>query len=358
MRGHQSIGAHLGGIGSNRSVVGHLSVKVADRRSRLRSSVVGAGKERSVRAVGCGTGLDKGELVKLGVREGLGLCFVSRLDLSARLVSRSCRLDAIQLRALSRGDDGTATGTRHIAQVGHAARRIDSVGHRTSIAAHAALDGAAKGLRARDGLVARVHHSTCSGDIRSVGHISRVLDEGELIKLSVSEGLGLCLVSRLNLSARLVSLSAILDEGELVKLSIREGLGLRLVSRLDLSSRLISRSAVFDEGELVKLSIRKGLGLCFVCRLDLSSRLVSRSGRLDAIQLRALSIRNDSATTSVAHVVQNRHTVCSVYSVRHCASVARYIARNVSCEVSRHRAKLHVISSTNSLADGHRTVCD
>ena len=67
------------------------------------------------------------------------------------------------------------------------------------VAAQVALDRAAEGLRAGDGLVARVHHGTCSGHIRSVSNVGIVFDGGELVELSIGKCLRLGLVGRFDL---------------------------------------------------------------------------------------------------------------------------------------------------------------
>ena len=98
VRGHQTVSTHLGGVGRHGSVVGHLGIEVADRGSRLSTSVVGAAHEVGVRLVRC-----------------------------------SIVVDASKLGPLSRRDDGTATGTRNVTEGSHAARGVDSVGHCSSV---------------------------------------------------------------------------------------------------------------------------------------------------------------------------------------------------------------------------------
>ena len=98
--------------------------------------MVGTAHQVSVRLVRRSVVGDSGELVELSIGVGLRFSLVGQLDLGTRLVARSASLDVVQLRALGVRDDSTATGVRHIAEGSHTAGRVDTVGHRSGVAAH------------------------------------------------------------------------------------------------------------------------------------------------------------------------------------------------------------------------------
>ena len=278
--------------------------------------MVRTAQEVSVRLVRRSIVGDGGELIVLGISEGLGLSLICRLDLGTGLISRSGRLNTVQLRALSSSDDGTATGTRHIAVRGHQAigANLGRVGHNRSVVGHLSVKVTDRGS------------SLCSRMVRTAQEVSvrlvRRSTRGNAVQL------GLIAISESTLGQHTLEIC---------------------VSN---SSSIRSRSRPLHDAVGSEVTVHQG-----TCSVNVRS-VSDISTVLYTVQQRALSGGDDGTATDARYVIQVCNTARGVNTVGHRTGIAAHVTRHIACKRCSHTGKSHSIAGTHSLADGHTAVGD